>query len=64
MDLHRQTGRAPVYYYHYTHPRPPELNGEQGRSVQPVLGAAHSAEIEYALGNLKERRQYAWTAAD
>jgi para-nitrobenzyl esterase len=64
MDLHRQTGRAPIYFYRYTHPRPPELDAAQGRDAQPVLGAAHSAEIEYALGNLKDRRRYAWTAAD
>ncbi len=64
MDLHRQTGRAPVYFYSYTHPRPPELDAVQGQDAQPVLGAAHSAEIEYALGNLKERQRYAWTAED
>jgi para-nitrobenzyl esterase len=64
MDLHRQTGRAPVYFYRYTHPRPPESDAVQGRDTQPVLGAVHSAEIEYALGNLKDRRRYAWTAAD
>jgi para-nitrobenzyl esterase len=64
MDLHRQTGGSPVYFYRYAHPRPPEVDAMRGQDVQPVLGAAHSAEIEYALGNLNERRRYVWTASD
>ncbi len=40
---------------------------ETGRGVQPPQaprGAAHSAEIQYAMGNLDLDRRYAWEAAD
>jgi para-nitrobenzyl esterase len=30
----------------------------------PATGAVHSAEIEYALGNLATNKVYAWTPAD
>ena len=74
-ETHRRTG-APVYRYFYTHPRPPMtpgagndvpgLAGAPGnpRHVQPPRGAVHSAEIEYALGNLDTNDIYAWTPAD
>jgi len=52
-DLHIQTGCHPVYRYFYTHPRP----GASG-------GAVHSAEIEYALGNLATNKDHAWTPDD
>lgn len=61
MDAHRQTGHAPVYYYLYTHPRPPKRDAAL---KQPVPGAEHSVEIEYALGSLEKRHQYDWTAHD
>lgn len=32
--------------------------------VQPVLGASHSSEIEYAMGNLYSNKVFAWTADD
>ncbi len=50
--LHAKTGGKPVYRYLYTRPRP----GEEG--------ANHSAEIEYALGNLPLNPHYAWTGED
>lgn len=74
-ETHRRTG-APVYRYFYTHPRPPMTPGagndvpglagatDQPRHVQPPRGAVHSAEIEYALGNLDTNDIYAWTPAD
>jgi para-nitrobenzyl esterase len=74
-ETHRQTG-APVYRYFYTHPRPPMRPGagndvpglagapDRPRYVQPPRGAVHSAEIEYALGNLDTNDIYAWTPAD
>lgn len=46
-----RTGQKPVYVYNYTRSR-----GDQG--------AVHSAEIEYALGNLGTNHVYAWTADD
>jgi para-nitrobenzyl esterase len=52
LELHARTSGQPVYRYYYTHPRP----GTQG--------ATHSAEIEYALGNLDGNKVFAWTAAD
>lgn len=33
-------------------------------TMPPAKGAAHSADIEYALGNLATNRVYAWTAED
>jgi para-nitrobenzyl esterase len=55
FDLHRRTGAA-TYYYYYAQPRPPE-GGRAG-------SASHSAEIEYALGNLDRNPVYAWTSED
>lgn len=52
IDSHARTSGKPVYRYYYTHPRP---NSE---------GATHSAEIEYALGNLATNKSYAWKAED
>ena len=74
-ERQRQTG-APVYRYFYIHPRPPIKPGagndvpglaganDNPRHVQPPRGAVHSAEIEYALGNLDTNDIYAWTPAD
>jgi para-nitrobenzyl esterase len=39
-------------------------NGAQSRPAAPPRGAVHSAEIEYALGNLSTNRVYAWTPDD
>ena len=81
FDLHVRTGRAPVYRYFYTRPRPamrpefgdaaPGLAGGVVRgqnsgamATPPARGAAHSAEIEYALGNLSTNKVYAWTPED
>jgi para-nitrobenzyl esterase len=67
MDLHRQTGQSPVYLYEYRHPRPSEAvqAGEQKlEGALGVPGAAHGAEIEYALGNLDNQPRYVWTHED
>ena len=73
-DLHQRT-EEPVYRYFYTHPRPPMIPG-RGNNVPglagpvdesqplPPRGAVHSAEIEYALGNLEANAIYAWTSVD
>ncbi len=64
MDLHRQTGQAPVFSYRYAQPLPRELGGPSEPS-QPMLGAAHDIQVDYSLGNLDDgQRRYAWTAAD
>lgn len=62
MDSHRRADRAPVYFYSYTHPRPPKRDAEPGQPSD--AGAVHSGEIEYALGNLDGEPSYAWTAED
>ena len=33
-------------------------------AVPPAVGAVHSAEIEYALGNLSTNKVFAWTPDD
>jgi para-nitrobenzyl esterase len=61
FELHRRTGGAPVYRYLFTRPRPPA----KASPGQPAAtGAVHSAEIEYALGNLDTHPAYAWTEDD
>jgi para-nitrobenzyl esterase len=52
LDLHGRTGAAPTYRYYYAKPRP------------GARGAAHSAEIEYAMGNLASNTSYSWTPDD
>jgi para-nitrobenzyl esterase len=54
-DLHGKTGGKPVFVYLYAQPRP---------RTPPSRGAVHSAEIEYALGNLDTNKVYAWTPDD
>ncbi|WP_375419729.1 carboxylesterase/lipase family protein [uncultured Sphingomonas sp.] len=61
FDLHRRTG-APTFYYLYTRVRPRAL-ADTSNGPMP-LGAVHSAEIEYALGNLDANPLYAWADAD
>jgi len=79
-DLHGQTSGQPVYRYLYAHPRPamvPAMGNAtaglaggviQRSSTAPretaAKGAVHSAEIEYALGNLATNKVYDWTPAD
>jgi para-nitrobenzyl esterase len=62
IDRAAATGGKPVYRYLYAHPRPPAV-GAAGNQPPP-MGAAHSWEIEYALGNLHTNTVYAWTAED
>src|SRR5262245_13899895 len=52
LDTHSTTTGEPVFRYLYARPRP----GSRG--------AVHSAEIEYALGNLATNTVYAWTPDD
>jgi para-nitrobenzyl esterase len=72
-ELQMKTGGKPVYRYLYAHPRPPYLGmpGEPlpaapARAQQPTppLGAVHSAEIQYAMGNLDLDKRYTWGPAD
>jgi len=61
FDLQRRTG-APTYYYYYTRVRPRFVTDVSGNPLP--WGAVHSAEIEYALGNLDANPLYAWTDED
>jgi para-nitrobenzyl esterase len=68
-DLHGKTSGKPVYRYFYSRPRPamnPPTDGAapSGTPPRPARGAAHSAEIEYAMGNLATNKVYAWTPDD
>jgi para-nitrobenzyl esterase len=62
IDMATATGGMPVFRYLYAHPRPPAVGGPA--SSQPAMGAGHSWEIEYALGNLHTNTGYAWTPDD
>jgi para-nitrobenzyl esterase len=69
IDVHARTSGAAVYRYFYARPRPamrPEAAKQAGQNSPPppARGAVHSAEIEYALGNLKLNDVYAWTDDD
>jgi para-nitrobenzyl esterase len=76
---HRQSSGKPVYRFFFARPRPKFLGaanqtpGTAGGIVTNATatsappkwrGAVHSAEIEYALGNLATNRHYAWQPAD
>jgi para-nitrobenzyl esterase len=77
-DVHAATTKKPVYRYLYERPRPPmtpEMGNasaglaggvQRGAANQMPLpkGAVHSAEIEYAMGNLAYNKVYAWTPDD
>jgi para-nitrobenzyl esterase len=52
INLQTKTGTSPVYRYYYTHPHPLSKR------------AVHSAEIQYAMGNLPYYKNYAWTEDD
>jgi para-nitrobenzyl esterase len=62
IDLHARTGGKPTFRYYYSRPRPAMSPGKGNQG--PASGAAHSAEIEYALGNLPGNDVYAWTDDD
>jgi len=77
LEEHARTSGQPVYRYFYAHPRPAPVeagvtanlaggvtrNGEVP-PAPPATGAVHSAEIEYALGNLALNRVFDWTPED
>jgi para-nitrobenzyl esterase len=77
-ELQMKTGGKPVYRYLYARPRPeylgmPDQPAPAGGGVpaapaaqQPPAprGASHSAEIQYAMGNLDLDKRYSWEPAD
>jgi para-nitrobenzyl esterase len=79
LEEHARTSGQPVYRYFYTHPRPGPVEagvtanlaggvtrGGTGAAAPPppTRGAVHSAEIEYAMGNLPLNKVFAWTSDD
>jgi para-nitrobenzyl esterase len=78
LEEHARTSGQPVYRYLYARPRPAPVEtgvtanlaggvtrGGAGASAPPpARGAVHSAEIEYALGNLPLNEVFAWTPDD
>jgi para-nitrobenzyl esterase len=80
IDVCAATGGKPVYRYYYSRPRPkmrPEMGDAtaglaggvirgtgKGAPPPPATGAVHSAEIEYAMGNLATNKVYDWTPED
>jgi para-nitrobenzyl esterase len=76
-ELQMKTGGKPVYRYLYARIRPKFLAaanqpsggagaGAPGRGgpASTPRGAAHSSEIQYAMGNLPLDQRYAWEPAD
>ena len=72
-ELQRETGGKPVYRYLYARARPAYLgmpgqpapaSGGPGQAAAGPRGASHSAEIQYALGNLDLDKRYTWEPAD
>ncbi len=78
-ESHRQSSEKPVYRFFFARPRPKFLGAanqtpgtaggiitNSGAASAPPKwrGAVHSAEIEYALGNLATNKHYAWEPAD
>jgi len=62
MELHRQTSGKSVYRYVYAHLLPQAKTGSAAEGKR--MGAPHSAEIPYAMGNLDLVEAYAWTPDD
>jgi para-nitrobenzyl esterase len=66
IDQVSANNSAGTFYYLYDHVRPAmkaEFNPDKEELVS-ALGAVHSAEIEYALGNLSLNDIYQWTELD
>ncbi|MFL5618951.1 MAG: carboxylesterase/lipase family protein [Gemmatimonadaceae bacterium] len=77
LDVHAKTSGKPVYRYLYARPRPPTVEagvtpnlaggvtrGGNAPPPPPARGAVHSAEIEYAMGNLETNKVFKWTDDD
>jgi para-nitrobenzyl esterase len=62
-ELQINTGGKPVYCYIFSRPRP-DANATVNNPLAPLRGASHSAEIEYAMGNLASNGSFAWTSDD
>ena len=76
-DMHARSCSKPVYRYLYCHPRPAmrvagkvgglaggTMDAPDGGTQPQFAGAVHSADIEYAMGNLPTNRVYDWQPED
>ncbi len=59
-DLQARTSGKPVYRYLFSRIR----QTAEDRKKPVAMGASHSSEIEYALGNLGTNKVYDWNADD
>jgi para-nitrobenzyl esterase len=78
LDVHAKTSGKPVYRYLYARPRPAPVEAgvtanlaggvTRGSANTPppprARGAVHSAEIEYAMGNLPLNKVFSWGPDD
>jgi len=69
FDLQRKNSSKPVYRYLFNNPRPSKQTSSQSSRknnhfISKPLGAAHSQEIEYCLGNLYLTKWYPWRKQD
>jgi para-nitrobenzyl esterase len=78
LDVHGKTSGKPVYRYLYARPRPPTVErgvtpnlaggvtrgAANAAAPPPARGAVHSAEIEYAMGNLPLNKVFSWGPDD
>ena len=70
FDMQCKTGGEQVYRYWYSRPRPALRSEINANNIDPKVsssgahGAVHSAEIEYAMGNLPTNRVYNWQPED
>ena len=75
-QLATRTGGRPTFFYCFSRPRPSMTAKAEAAAIAASVAAGgsatlekprranHSAEIEYALGNLDTNVVYAWTAED
>jgi para-nitrobenzyl esterase len=78
LEEHGRTSGQPVYRYLYARPRPAPVEAgvtanlaggvtrgaAPANAPPPARGAVHSAEIEYAMGNLALNKVFGWTPDD
>lgn len=63
-ELQAQTSGKPVYRYMYARSRPRFAPEGQPAGSPRAKGAVHSAEIQYAMGNLSLDKRYGWEPDD
>ena len=64
IDLHRKTGRSPVYQYHFEQVPATKPGAMAGPIPASALGSKHAGEIEYVFETLKSQQGVTWTEGD